>query len=123
PSAKANGDWQNVFRPTAASPWLLPARPASSPDSRGRSCRGGPRFDAPPFGQEAVDVGVARFGTEADPDRRAGDLGRDAHRFVNPARLHAARRAGAAGRYRNAGKVELDELRRTGDARNGIGGD
>ena len=39
PSATASEDWRISPRSTAASPPPLPARPESSPDSRGRSCR------------------------------------------------------------------------------------
>ena len=55
--------------------------------------------------------------TEADAEEAAGDLGRHAHRREHAARLHAARRAGAARRDRNAGEVELHELAGACDAR------
>ena len=84
PARRASADWRISPRSTAASPPPLRAPPASSPDSRGRSCR--PlcaRSRSAPFGKEGVDLGFARLRAEADAEEAAGDRRVDAHRRQN----------------------------------------
>ena len=73
--------------------------------------------------EEAIDVIGGRVRPEADPDHRAGDFRRNAHRFEHAARFHAPRRAGAARRNGDAGEVELDQLARARYAGHGVAAD
>ncbi len=99
PSARASADWRTGPPPTAASRRRLRAPAASSPGNRDRSCRRATASlgESPPFGEEAVDVGLARVRPEADPkDSRAAISGSTPMAASTWLAFRLARRAGAA---------------------------
>ena len=72
--------------------WATSGAIESSPDSRGRSCRSPARArpDVAPSLQEAVDIRIARGGTEAHANKGFGNFLRHMHRSQDVAFFHLA---------------------------------